>query len=101
MSDLNTKVKDCENKKLSLVTAIKIFKQAINTQWQTQKDKRKSKQATGNICLDRREIETRNTNYTRNTDTRNTNTRNTGTRNTDTRNTGTRNTVPILEIPIL
>ena len=27
MSDLNTKVKDCENVKLSLVTAIKIFKQ--------------------------------------------------------------------------
>ena len=30
--------------------------------WQTQKDERKSKQATGNICLDRREIETRNLN---------------------------------------
>ena len=66
MSDLNTKVKDCENEKLSLVTAIKIIQadnqHAMDTErgWQTQKDKRKSKQATGNICLDRREIETRN-----------------------------------------
>ena len=66
MSDLNTKVKDCGNEKLSLVTAIKII-QADNQHvmdsergWQTQKDERKSKQATGNICLDRREIETRN-----------------------------------------
>ena len=66
MSDLNTKDKDCENEKLSLVTAIKII-QADNQHamdfergWQTQKDKRKSKQATGNICPGKREIETRN-----------------------------------------
>ena len=66
MSDLNTKVKDCENEKLSLVTAIKIIQadnqHAMDSErgWQIQKDKRKSKQATGNICLDTREIETRN-----------------------------------------
>ena len=66
MSHLNTKVKDCENEKLSLVTATKII-QADNQHtvdsergWQTQKDKRKSEQANGNICLDKREIETRN-----------------------------------------
>ena len=66
MSDLNTKVKDCENEKLSLVTAIKII-QADNQHemnlergWLTQKDKRKTKQATDNTHLDRREIETRN-----------------------------------------
>ena len=68
MSDLNTKVKDCENEKLSLVTAIKIIQadnqHAMDSErgWQTQKDKRKSKPATGNICLDRREIKTRNQN---------------------------------------
>ena len=65
MSDLNTKVKDCENEKLSLVTAIKIIQadnqHAMNSDgiWQTQKDKRKTKQVTGNIYPDRREIETK------------------------------------------
>ena len=32
----------------------------VSGTWQTQKDKRKSKQSTGNICPDQREIETRN-----------------------------------------
>ena len=66
MSDVNTKVKDCGNKKLSLVTAIKIIQadnqHAMNPErgWLTQKDKRKTKQATDNTHLDRRKIETRN-----------------------------------------
>jgi hypothetical protein len=66
ISDLNTKVKDCENEKLSLVTAIKIIQadnqHAMNSKgiWQTQKDKRRTKQVTDNIHPDRREIETTN-----------------------------------------
>ena len=66
MSDLNTKAKDCENEKLSLVTAVKIIQadnhHAMNSEriWEIKKDKRKPKQATGTIHPDRREIETRN-----------------------------------------
>ena len=59
MSDLNTKVKDCENKKLSLVTAIKIIQadnqHAMNPErgWLTLKVKEKlNKQPTIPILTD-------------------------------------------------
>jgi hypothetical protein len=66
MSDLITKVKDYENEKLSLVTAIKTIQadnqHAMNSEgiWKTQKDKRKTKQVTCNIYPGRREIERKN-----------------------------------------
>ena len=93
ISDLNTKVKDSENEKVSLATAIKIIRKenqhAMNSErgCQTQKHKRKTKQVTGTGNTDSRNFDTRNTSIgntdARNTDTRNSNTRKTGSGNTD------------------